>query len=153
MATRAEACSSRRVQLRRCDQQHVWLSEGRAACSLASRCAKVDCAGVTCQAGPARNLVIGDEQTERRGRECFLISIILHNINYQQSGCSSFIEMSCSSHLEMSCFGLGMLAGSLRDYGAGHACSCTGDIEHARTRPFEDHRGGRPASPDDRTVG
>jgi hypothetical protein len=49
--------------------------------------------------------------------------------------------MSAFSHLEMSCFGLGMLAGSLRDYGAGHACSHTGDIEHARTRPSEGHPG------------
>jgi hypothetical protein len=81
--------------------------------------------------------------------------------------CSSFIEMSCSSHLEMSCSGLGMLAGSLRDYGAGHASSDTGDIEHARTRPTEGdpgcggHRSEtwtccRPAGPDgaaDRAAG
>ncbi|MEN8505187.1 MULTISPECIES: hypothetical protein, partial [Paraburkholderia] len=56
-------------------------------------------------------------------------------ITYKQ--CSSFIEMSRSSHLEMSCSALGMLAGSPRDYGAGHASSDTGDIEHARTRPTE----------------
>ncbi|MGF6995485.1 hypothetical protein P3T25_003853 [Paraburkholderia sp. GAS32] len=71
----------------------------------------------------------------------FVIQGILHRRIYQHFCCSSFIEMSCSSHLEMSCFGLGMLAGSPRDYGAGHASSCTGDIEHARTRPSEGHPG------------
>src|ERR1044072_559913 len=74
-------------------------------------------------------------------REDALIDIIQIITDKQ---CSSFIEMSRSSHLEMSCSALGMLDGSPRDYGAGHASSDTGDIEHARTRPSEDDpvRGG-----------
>lgn len=65
--------------------------------------------------------------------------------------------MSCSSHLEMSRLGLGKLAGSPSDHGAGDAPNSTGDIEHARTRPSEGNPGcsgfGPEAWPRGRTTG
>ena len=60
--------------------------------------------------------------------------------------------MSRFRKIEMSGFHPGILAGSLPNCGAGHVSWCTGDIEHARTRPSEGDPGRGGDGTEDLTV-